>query len=493
MIIFVREAVVATLGMSLCCPGVFAQEENFTAVRASVDFSHALRSWDGFGVNYVETAQTPDYSADPQEYGGFSLLSESDRQEILDLVFGEDGLRPGLVKMFLDPFHQTEPGGDFDHERTTRWMRHFVRGGLERTKSRGEDLTIITTLYGPPAFVTRQKFIRGRDLDPSRMQDLADYVTDWVRYLKQHEGFPVRYVSLHNEGEDWRRWPADGRSPNWEAGHDYNLFWPPGQVVEMIPLLRKTLDRAGAGDVGVTPGETSNWYRFSAWGYADAIAADDQALAHLGLITSHGFYGGSYGRWFGEHRSVGTDLLRGKRPGLHAWVTSTSWSRMDADNIKEMHGNIYTAKVNAIIPWACIQRPEKWVGGDPNPGTAFRVYENGRYEVMPGYYFYKQVCRAGQPGMAVAWTAAMDSEMALIAFAANGTRHPDALVVTSLSKEDRRIVVEVKGSAAGSFEAFRTTDSGERYRSLGEFNLESGKLSYDIPARSVTTFFARRE
>ena len=44
--------------------------------RTGVDFSKRIRDWDGFGVNYVEAAQTRDYRADPQEYGGFSLLIE---------------------------------------------------------------------------------------------------------------------------------------------------------------------------------------------------------------------------------------------------------------------------------------------------------------------------------------------------------------------------------------------------------------------------------
>jgi len=467
-----------------------AQDRNFTAVRATVDFSKVLRLWDGFGVNYVETAQTPDYSKDAQEYGGFSLLTESDRGKILDMIFGDDGLRPGVVKMFFGPFHQTEPGGAFDHEKTTNWMRYFVRGGLKTTRARGDDLQIFTTLYGPPAYVTKQKFVRGRDLDPDHKYDCAQYIVDWARYLKE-QGFPIRYVSLHNEGEDWRRWPASGETANWERGHDYNLFWSPEQVVEFIKILRPLLDRANLEEVGITPGECTNWYRFSAWGYADAIAEDEGALAALGLITSHGFYGGNYGRWFGEHRSVGTDILRARRPDLHAWVTSTSWSKMDADNIKEMHGNIYTAKVNSITPWACIQRPEKWVGGDPNPGTAFRVYEDGTYEVMRGYYVYKQVCRAGQPGMGVAWTAAMDSEVALIAFSSNETDNPDSFIVTNLGKEAKTIAVHVKGSGSRAFEAFRTTDEGERYRAIGSHQLKEDQVLYDAPARSVTTFLGK--
>jgi hypothetical protein len=472
------------------CANAFGQAADFTAVRAGVDFSKHVRVWDGFGVNYVEVAQAIDYAQDPQEYGGLSLMTEEQRQQVIDMVFGEDGLKPGLVKMFLDPYHQREPDGPFDHKTTTRWMRYFVREGLKRTRARGDDLTIITTLYGPPAWATKQKFMRGRDLDPARKDDLARYMIDWVRYLRDQEGFPVRYLSLHNEGEDWSRWPTDGASGNIGTGHDYNLFWPPEQVVDFIKILRPMLDAAGLRDVGVTPGECTNWYRFSAWGYADAIADDPDALASLGLITSHGFYAGTYGRWFGEHRSLGTDTLREKRPDLHAWVTSTSWSKMDAANVKEMHGNIYTAKVNAIIPWACMQRPVKWVGGDPNPGTAFRVAEDGSCEVQRGYHYYKQLARAGQPGMAVVRTFAMDSEIAVIGFASNGTEHPDAFVLVNLG-EARKVAVKVLGLGCSSFGLFRTADDLDRYEPVGQAALENGTILYDAPEQSATTFFAQ--
>jgi len=60
-------------------------------IEASIDFTQTLQDWDGFGVNYVEVAQTMDYENDPQEYCGFSLLTEEERQEILDMIFGEDG------------------------------------------------------------------------------------------------------------------------------------------------------------------------------------------------------------------------------------------------------------------------------------------------------------------------------------------------------------------------------------------------------------------
>ncbi|MBN1481635.1 hypothetical protein EH223_04665 [candidate division KSB1 bacterium] len=466
---------------------------DFSVTRAEVDFSRILRPWDGFGFNYVQVPQTLDYDVDPQEYGGLSLLTEGERQEIIELIFGKDGLKPGILKMFYDPWHQKEPGGPFDHESSTQWMRYFVREGLKKSGDRAQNMQIITTLYGPPPWATKQKFLRGRDLNPEQKYNLANYIIDWVEFLKTKEQFPVKWISLHNEGEDWMRWPADGQDGNIGHGHDYNMFWPPEQVVDFIKFMRPMLDARGLHDVGLTPGECTNWYRFSAWGYADAIADDAGALNNLGMIVSHGFYGGNYGRWFGEHRSVGIDIIRAKRPDIHAWVTSTSWSKMDANNLKEHHGNIYTAKVNGIIPWAGIQRPAKWVGGDPNPGCAINVDEEGNYTVRRGYYYYKQVCRAGQPGMGVARTMAMDSEIAVIGFSRNGTDHPDAFVIINIAANDKKVAVKVHGGANKTYAAFRTSDDEkDLYTPIGNFELDDNDvIIYKAPARSAATFYAQ--
>ena len=114
-----------------------------TSIQLRVDFGHVLRDWDGFGVNYIETAQTQDYASFPQDRGGLSVLREEDRQFVVDLFFGPDGLQPGLLKMFQDPFQQAQPEpanhsdwpepGAYDHTTTTQWMRYFAREGLART------------------------------------------------------------------------------------------------------------------------------------------------------------------------------------------------------------------------------------------------------------------------------------------------------------------------------------------------------------------------
>ena len=513
--------IIVFLSCSLASSSIHAQKPDFTSVPALVDFSEKLQLWDGFGVNYVETSQTFDYEKWSQDYGSFSVLSQGAREQIIDLIFGDNGLRPDLVKMFLDPLHQQEKDGPYDHETTTANMRHFVRRGHEISLQRGQDLSIVTTLYSPPGYMTLQRELRGRDLDPAFRDDLAAYLVSWAGFLREREGLPLRYISLHNEGESWLRWPLDGGLADIDAtGHDYNMFWSPELVNDMLIRTRRALDDAGLGDVGLTPGESTNWFRFGAWGYASELAGNSGALDALSLITSHGFYVGRIeaGRWYGPHTNRANNIIREARPGLHSWTTSSAWciknDRMVVDNeivrryivnslfILEIYSNIYEAQVNGYIPWAFIQRASQWVRPDPNPGSAIRAYDDGTWEIRKGYYYYKQVTSAGRKGMHVVHTTSMDSRLNIIGFNGEGTPHPDAVVVVNSGTEDMQVRLSVKDSRHENFRAYRTSGSdvyeytetamyeaeGDNYSPLGTFALDGDILTYSAPANSVTTF-----
>jgi hypothetical protein len=500
---------------------VNAQLPDFTRIPATIDFSATLQPWDGFGVNYVEASQTFDYNKWPQDYGGFSFLRESSKDSIIELIFGNDGLRPDLVKMFLDPLHQKEASGAYDHETTTRNMRHFVKRGHELSSQRGQQLSIITTLYAPPGYMTLQRSLRGRDLDPAHHDNLSQYLLSWVRFLRQKEGLPLDYVSLHNEGESWLRWPLDGGLEDIDAtGHDYNMFWSPELVNDMLIRTRRLFDKEGFKGVKLTNGEPTNWFRFGAWGYDTHLANNKQALKSLGLITSHGFYVGNIEarRWYGPHSNRANNTLQAKNPKLHSWTTSSAWDvkndRMVMDNqivrryitnaqfVLEIYSNIYEANVNGYIPWAFIQTASQWIRPDPNPGCAVRVFDDGSWEIRKGYYYYKQVTSAGKKGMHVVNTTAMDTQINIIAFSGKGTQHPDAFVVANTGTEEMTVKMDVRHARQGSFNAFRTagedvysftataeyTDDLDNYAPLGTFTLQGNTLEYTAPANSVTTF-----
>jgi O-glycosyl hydrolase len=472
-----RKAVIALCFSIIYFDTLMAQFEDLGTVPAKIDFSHQLREWDGFGVNYIQTAHTRDYEEFPQDYGGFSILNQEQKEAIIDMVFGENGLKPGIVKMFLDPLHQEIPGGAYDHQTTTKYLLEFFDMGWEKTKEWGGDLSIITTLYGPPAYVTRQKTIRGRDIDPDHKKDLALYMIEWAKYLK-NKGYPVKYISLHNEGEDWRRWPVAGNYANFDHGHDYNLYWRPEEVADFLEFMPGMMSEQGIGDVGLTPGECSRWFQFYYSGYARSILENSKALDNLSLLTSHNFYRTTPGghRWFAGTSNIGTDMIRQEKPGLHAWVTSASWADMDADFAWQIWMNIYLAKVNAYIPWAIIERPEHWISKDPNPNTAFVVSEDGTYEVKEGYYLYKHFSPVGQPGMGIAYTECRDSEIQLLGFAKNNTPNPDAFVVINVNNwvPNRADAVDIIINNASYtfsnqdplFHTYREENQKEKYRDI---------------------------
>jgi O-glycosyl hydrolase len=461
-------------------------------VLASVDFATKLQQWDGFGVNYVQAARTPNYHEQSQDYGGFSFLTEAQRQEIIALIFGEDGLQPALVKLFLDPLHQDKPGGVFDHETSTHWMRAFVREGLELTRRRGDDLRILTALYGPPAWATRQRQLNSRDLDPAQYIALSDYLIDWVRWLREEEGLPVEAVSLHNEGDKPHNWPIDGRVSAAEI-FDYNAFWSPAEIAEFIPILRDRLDARGLQPIAITPGECSSWLNFHERLYDWAIAANPDALRDLGLITCHSFGG------HGNITSAGVRYLRRFRPDLHAWVSSASWGNFDMHLAQHIAANINQVRVNGYIPWSILQTPAEWKDGmDPNAAPPIRVSKAGSYEVLSTYHLYKQFTRAGRPGMAVAPTAvSADTGIEVVAFGNNETAHPDAFILMNFNSwQSRTVAVRVSGTKVDSFGAYRTWRrygqvTMETYRDLGVVSIEDGYIVCDVPPHSVTSFLGK--
>ncbi len=511
-----KSVFVLLAGAALCCSWFVNVASSATV---TIRFDRTQQVWDGFGVNYVETSQTRDYDEWPQDYGGMSTLSEEERQEIIELIFGDDGLRPGIVKMFIDPFHEGETKADNDnsdpydinldgytHERTTKNMRYFVREGLKRVQERDEDLKIICTLYGPPPWTTKQRMIRGRDLDPNEKLEVGEYIAAFAKFMRDREGFPVKYVSLHNEGGHPIRYNEDGRDSEGLYKHDYNLLWTPEQIADFIGFLREILDRNGMKDVGISPGECTNW----SWmrHIAEAIVADREAWENLGLITSHGFNGSSdpSSNWYTPtaQDNFSIRLIRSVRPDLHAWTTSASWGDMDVNFIELIRGHIYENGHNGFIPWAAVQRHSQWVGGDPNPGCAVKVDEEGDFIVRPGYYLYKQVTRAGQPGMRVAEVSSDDPCLGVIAFEEGDSEYPDAFVLLNRSWFPIKVDLNIRGTKAKTFRVCRTiVDSFpgpfwtaekpeiEFYKKHADMETLNGKSQYVAPPLSVTTFLGK--
>jgi len=473
-----------------------------------IDFDNPLHDWDGFGVNYVETRHTRDYEVFPQDYGGFKYLNDEQRKEIIDLIFGEDGLKPALVKVFADPFLEPENDNDdpyhidmtgFDHETTTQWIRYFAEEGYKKTKSWGGDLVFFAGIYGPPGWTTKQKVLRGRDLDPKYRLEVAEYIISWAKYLRDQYQLPVKYISMHNEGEGQNRWKADGGDDPDMYAHDYNMWWPSHQIVDFIKYADDILYANNMLDVKISSGETQTWRHFHSYqnwdsvdvNIAEEISLDQEAMKNLGLITSHGF--------LKHYDCQGVDILKKHNPGLHAWTTSYTWGKMDVDFVEESRRLIYDVKNNGLIPWATVHHdyesdklsPPREFRNSSNANSPIKT-NDGKVEVTKAYYFFKQISRAGQPSMRVAYVNSDSEDITAIAFEKNITDNPDAFTIINNAKEDIDVKIQIQGHGQSLYLPFVTSDVGfsdRNYQELKKIESSGNIIVYKAPARSATTFY----
>jgi hypothetical protein len=508
-------------GVLTCCsPPVTA---SLQATEVIVAFDRHVRDWDGFGAHYVEVRHTRDYDEWPQDYGGFKYLTEQEKQEVMDLLFGDDGLRINVLKMFLDPYHEPTPDNDdhnvinmagFQHARTTENMRYFARQALHRTRARGEEMQVLAGLYGAPGWAVKQGDW-GRDLIPGQKYELAEYMIAWAKYLRDVEKLPVRYLSLHNEEEGTGNWDTAGypKDDLMASRLDRSMHWPKEQIADFLTFMREMLDRQGMQEVGLTPGETASWRDLGAKGIADEIAGTPSALNNLALITSHGFlrYDAQSMKFEEASYAPGPiDTIRKKRPELHAWTTSGKLDGYDRDvadigYMEQFYLQIYITGVNGIIPWALVHCPweadrlqnggSKLSGNRNAPIHVIRTSETtGYYEIRKGYYFYKQLTRAGRPGMKVAETQSTEKRIKAIAFSKGKTSYADSFLLINTSSASVSATVQLKGTDSPRFSTYTTSevDAGNmNCEFTGRVTVSSGTVSYVIPAKSSVLFVER--
>ncbi|UCF14028.1 MAG: hypothetical protein JSW59_11505 [Phycisphaerales bacterium] len=514
-----RSAVLSCTLLLLCLMAAGSLQ----AADVTVAFDKHLREWDGFGANYVEVRHTRDYAVWPQDYSGFKYLSKAERDEIIDLIFGDNGLRVSLVKMFLDPYHEQTPDNEnpdvirmsgFDHTSTTQHMRYFAQEGLKKTRARGEDLQILAGLYAAPGWAIKQG-AWGRDLIPEQKFELAEYMISWAKYLRNVERLPVKYLSLHNEEAGNDSWNAKGYpKTNVMTGRmDRGLLWPKEQIADYLGFMRAKLDAQGLHEVGLTPGETRAWGFLNSQSIPDEIISKARAMKNLGLITSHGFMRYETGNKLfrpADYDGTGIEKLLAQNPDLHAWTTSCRLDGFTKDvadigYMEQMRLQIYETKVNGIIPWAIIHC--KWEsdrvmdgsfkrsGNSNSPIHVIRTSEtSGYYEVRKGYYFYKQLTRAGRPGMQVADVSSNDNAFKVIAFASGDTDNPDSFIVFNTSDSNKPLTIALSGTDATQFTGHLTSESNagdKNYESIGVVTADNDAISHSIPARSSVVFFAR--
>jgi len=293
-----------------------------------------------------------------------------------------------------------------------------------------------------------------------------------------------------------RRCSKSGIDDTLHYKHDFNMWWNGAQVADFLAITDEVLLANNMLDVKFSTGETTTWARLNEMWYegkykfsiVDQIVNNKEAIRNLGLITSHGF--------MQKYDPTGVNKLKEINPGLHVWTTSYTWDPMDVGIVEDARNLIYKVGCNALIPWAVVHND--YESDKLSPPMKFRISsnacspfktDNGKLEITKAYYYYKQICRAGQPGMAVSKVSTSNEKIQAIAFAQNQTINPDAFIIINNGEHEVEVAIEVKGTACKEFYVFCTSDEELNFANKGKIELEKNKLNYKFPPKSATTFF----
>jgi hypothetical protein len=141
-----------------------------------------------------------------------------------------------------------------------------------------------------------------------------------------------------------------------------------------------------------TGGEPTNRYRLSFWGYADALAENEKAQKEPGTAIFPRIPRGRVRQPMDRQPCPCGDAETARKASGPQGLGHPDGPDQDGREIREGNrGHIDEARVNGLIPWAGIQKPPPWTGGDPNPGRAIHASEVGAFKNDGQYEFYKEL------------------------------------------------------------------------------------------------------
>lgn len=147
----------------------------------------------------------------------FSKLSEENQKKVLELYFGDSGIRYNMARGHIDSCDFslgnysaiTDPNDvemkTFTLARDEQYILPLMRAAQEK---RGEPLDLLLSPWSPPAFMkTNGEKNHGGSLKPEYREFYAQYL---CRYIKEYQelGFHIQRITVQNEPEAVQTWDS---------------------------------------------------------------------------------------------------------------------------------------------------------------------------------------------------------------------------------------------------------------------------------------------
>jgi glucuronoarabinoxylan endo-1,4-beta-xylanase len=397
-------------------------------------------------INWSATRQTIQGFGASDAWYGDEIMAHPDREELLDLLFTDQGINLSILRQRISPYPHTGVN-------TYNWSHfQFTSSGelAQEAKSRGVN-KIWASCWSPAAWMKdNDKLESGGFLLPQYYDDYANYLLAWSNQMKS--AYNIDYYGISPQNEPG---PKGWESCDWDP-NDYKDF-----IKNNVGPTFPTSLRIFAPE-GTNASETYEYY--------DVISADAAANNYVDILSTH------------TYSSAPPDLV--SRYGKTSWMTEKyiNSNTFNADGLgwaKEIHDGLVNKKFSAYHSW--------WLVAFDNKSVEGLIFANSSsYTMNPSFYTFGNFSKFVRPGWKRIDATSTPTAKVYVSAYKDASTNKFAVVVINDNDASKDITLSFDGFTSTTLTPHRTSSS----QNLAQLpNVSAGSsVALSLPARSVTTY-----
>ncbi|MDR2949871.1 MAG: glycoside hydrolase [Prevotella sp.] len=427
------------------------------------------------------------------------LYAHHKRSEIMNRLYGEQGLRLNILRGELSPFFSPaenvydfgfdrdidipysdplfgvlDKGSDSNYNELYIRAQHWV---LREAKQMHNVEKVIFSAWSPPAYMkTNGSTVQG-SLNLSQYKNYANYITRFVKEF-QNNGYPIYAVSPANEPEYAAEWTS--------------CTWIPGSMT-LAPFIVNDLSPAFRSEglsTKIIFGENAQWgpilgFIFGSSNFVADVLNFNPALADCNTIAAgHGYKDPVTG----QKTSI-IPFSKAMDMNIPVWLTETSsidGPHTDMANAldwaADFHRYLSDASASALIYWLGA------VPGDNDEGLIFmNMSDRESYTLTKRYEAFGNFSRYIESDSR---RVTIDRGNGLPTdFHISSYKKGNGMVIVMVNKTDENVLTPLNVNGVQGVTSLRRvlTDADNTWAET-TVTPENGQYILDIPAKSVVTF-----
>ncbi len=459
----------------------------------TVNTKKTYQTMEGFGASAAWWAQ---------DVGGWTETGASGeelRSEILNLLYGEDGIGLDIYRYNLGAGSKAEDASDYSD--AWRKTQSFLRPDgtvdyaldanavwcMEKAVSLGVDNVVFFSNSAPDTMTINGKVHADKDLervdyvddngnnvyyskpnlDASQYGNFAKYVLDAAAHFKA-KGIPVKAVSPINEPQ-W----------SWQGGQE-GCHYEPDEVVALYKAFLSEMEARGMTDVELSMFESGQPFGDTLKRYLEPIMKDAELKEKIAALETHSYWGTA------EQKEKTARYMRLKYPKLP--VRCTEWTEMVNGRDVTMDSALVLA--NTVYEDLTILDAQSWSywiavsAYDYRDGLIYVDRSAHTYETTKRLYALGNFSKFVDPGaVRVDVKTGKDSPLSAVAFD-NGDNL--AVIVINSTDAEQTFTAKFSGTAASAVTAYVTDETHNLEKTVTADAAHTESLT--VSPQSVTTF-----